>query len=237
MSLLKSPLTPAQKKSLIAVSIAAAIGLSFIGGMALNRVLDDEYRTPIMLEKLYADAQEDLIQRATAAFRDDDLTKLAFISGLRQVGVAEAYNEEIRTLRANAFEGSWETKDVAAIQAIDTRMADRLLFDAMPKLGDLELFQVLRANSGLFLTESRAAMLGDTDSTDNDTRYYHLHDSHSTLSEQERDELTVCYNKLHEKLNKLDGKVLKYDMGSGTCTEVEPKKVSLFSPRGFLKYK
>lgn len=237
MSLLKRPLTSTQKKSVIALGIAVVIGASFLGGMALNRFLDDEYRTPFMLEKVYADAQKDLIDRSEIAFRDDSLAKLSFISGLRQVGVADAYNEEIYTLRQNAFEGTRENYDFAAIQATDTRMADGLLLEAIPRLGDDDLYHVLSKNRDIFLSEVRAYMLDDTEATDKDVRYHNLYNSHSTLSEQERDQLTACYKKLKDKLDKEEHAVLKFDNGSGTCMpSVEPKKVDLFSPRRFLKY-
>jgi hypothetical protein len=237
MSLFKRPLTSTQKKSLITLGIAVAIGASFLGGMALNRVLDNEYRTPFMLEKLYMDAQEDLIERSKIVFRDDGLARLSFISGLRQAGVAAAYNVEIHILRMNAFEASSETKDVAAIQAVDTRMADRLLLDAIPRLGDDDLYRVLKENSDIFLSEDRAPMLSDTDSTENGLRYHNLYLSHSTLSEQEREQLTACFKKLEEKLGKQEDKVLMFENGSGACMPaVEPKKVDLFSPRRFLKY-
>ena len=237
MSLLKRPLTSTQKKSVIALGIAVAIGASFLGGMALNRFLDDEYRTPFMLEKLYTDAQEDLIERSKIVFRDDGLAKLSFISGLRQAGVAAAYNVEIDTLRDNAFEATMESKDVAAIQAIDTRMADRLLLDAIPRLGDDDLYEVLTENKRIFLTEARASMLSDTDATDKGLRYHNLYYSHSTLSEEERDQLSACFKILEEKLGKQEYKVLKFENGSGTCMPVvKSKKVDMFSPRRFLKY-
>jgi hypothetical protein len=237
MSLNKNPLTATQKQSMIALGVVTAIGMSFIGGMALTRALDDQYRTPHMLEDVYRKAQETLIDRSDKVFRDDQLAQLSFISGLRQAGVAEAYNVEIRKLRSNAFEKSQETHDVAAIQAIDTRMADGLLLEAIAKLGDSDLYAVLKENERLFLSSARKWMLDDTDATENNLRYSNLYEAHTTLSEQERDELTACYNKLFEKLGKVKDDVLKYDLGSGTCiATVEPKKVDLFSPRRFLQY-
>jgi hypothetical protein len=229
-------LTPVQKKILKGSAVIGAVWVSFFAGMALSRALDDENRTPFMLENAYVKAQEDLIDRAKIAFLGDDLAKLSFISGLRQAGVAKAYNVEIDTLRDNAFAATMENKDIEAIQAIDTRMADQLLFDAIQRLGDEDLFQVLNINRGIFLTEARASMLSDTEATDKGLRYYNLYHSHSTLSEQERDQLSGCFNKLKEKLDKQKDKTLMFDNGSGTCLPVvEPKKVKLFSPRRFLQ--
>lgn len=233
----KASLTSSQMKALKSLAIASAVLVSFIAGMALNRALDVELRTPFMLEKVYADAQEDLIDRSVSVFRDDDLARLSFISGLRQVGVAKAYNVEIDTLRANAFEPTRESRDVVAISSIDTRMADRLLLDAIPNLGDDDLYQVLSENRQIFLTQARASMLSDTDATNNDQRYSNLFRSHSTLSEKERDQLSACLKILEEKLGNQEHKVLKFENGSGACIpSVEPKKVDLFSPRRFLKY-
>jgi hypothetical protein len=233
----KAPLTSSQKNALKSLAITSAVLVSFIAGMALNRALDDELRTPFLLEKVYADAQEDLIDRSVSVFRDDDLARLSFISGLRQTGVAKAYNVEIETLRANAFEPTRESKNVVAISSIDTRMADRLLLDAIPNLGDDDLYQVLRENRQIFLTEARVSMLRDTDATNNDQRYSNLFRSHSTLSEKERDQLSACLKILEDKLGKQEHKALMFENGSGSCMPaVEPKKVDLFSPRRFLKY-
>ena len=234
----KRPLSRAEKKCLVFTSIIAGAALSFIAGMATIRAYDDEYRTPYILENLYMEVQKGLIDHAKTAFFGDDLAMLSFVSGLRQTGVAAAYNWEIRELRGNGFEASFDTKDIAALKAVDTRMADRLLIEAMAKLGDEDLFGVLSENSNLFLAESpsRLAMLSDTDSSDQDLRYHHLYWAHTTLSDKERDELTACFKKLEKKRIDQPEKHLRVEAGIGTCIVEEAKKTRhIFNPREYLK--
>lgn len=235
----KRPLTPAEKKTAIFCSIVAAIGLSFMVGAAAMHSYEEAYRTPFILENLRSKVESDLISRANKAFRGEDLAMLSFVSGLRQAGVAEAYRREISTLRNNALKEALDNNDVVALQAIDTRMADELLIEAMSKLGDQDLFGVLEDKSNLFLAENgyRMAMLSDTESTDAKERARNLYWAHTTLSEKQRDALTACYLKLKEKLGKLPDDHLRFDAGSGTCDEpVRKQAPSLFNPREYLKY-
>ncbi|WP_274644870.1 hypothetical protein [Pseudomonas serbica] len=235
----KKPLTPSQKKFAIGLASVSVVILSFVFGGASMHSYEKAYKTPILLENLRTSTEEGLIQRAQKAFHGDELAILSFVSGLRQAGVAEAYNREISTLRNNALKEALDNNDVVALQAIDTRMADELLIEAMSKLGDQDLFGVLEEKSNLFLAENgyRMAMLSDTESTDAKERARNLYWAHTTLSEEQRDALTACYLKLKEKLGKLPDDHLRFDAGSGTCDEPARKKAAtLFNPREYLKY-
>jgi hypothetical protein len=235
----KRPLTPSEKKFAIGLGFASALILSFVCGGAAMHSYEEAYRTPLILENLRSSVQAGLIDRAKKAFRDEDLGMLSFVSGLRQTGVAEAYNWEISELRDNALKAAFDNKDPVALQAIDTRMADELLIDAMGKLGDQDLFGVLKEHSSLFLAENgyRMAMLSDTDSTDAKERAHNLYWAHTTLSEKERDTLTACYIKLEEKLRELPADHLRFDAGAGSCIEPVRKQTRpLFNPREYLKY-
>lgn len=235
----KKPLTPSEKKFAIGIASVSALILSFgIGGAAMHSY-EQAYKTPLLLENLRSSTQEGLIERAQKSFRGDDLAMLSFVSALRQAGVAEAYNREISTLRNNALKDALDKNDVVALQAVDTRMADELLIEAMSKLGDQDLFGVLDEKSNLFLAENgyRMAMLSDTESTDAKERSRNLYWAHTTLSEKQRDALTACYLKLKEKLGKLPDDHLRFDAGSGTCDEpVRKQTPTLFNPREYLKY-
>jgi hypothetical protein len=235
----KKPLTPSEKKFAIGIASVSALILSFAVGVASMHSYEKAYKTPLLLESLRSSTQEGLIERARKAFHGDQLAMLSFVSGLRQAGVAEAYNWEISTLRNNALNDALENRDVVALQAIDTRMADELLIEAMSKLGDQDLFGVLEKNSNLFLAGNgyRKAMLSDTESTDAKERARNLYWAHTTLSEKQRDALTACYLKLEDKLGKLPDDHLRFDAGSGTCEEpVRKQTPSLFNPREYLKY-
>jgi hypothetical protein len=235
----KKPLTSSQKKFAIGLASVSVVILSFVFGGASMHSYEKAYKTPILLENLRTSTEEGLIKRAQKAFHGDELAILSFVSGLRQAGVAEAYNREISTLRNNALKEALDNNDVVALQAIDTRMADELLIEAMSKLGDQDLFGVLEEKSNLFLAENgyRMAMLSDTESTDAKERARNLYWAHTTLSEKQRDALTACYLKLKEKLGKLPDDHLRFDAGSGTCDEPARKKAAtLFNPREYLKY-
>jgi hypothetical protein len=235
----KKPLTPSEKKFAIGIASVSALILSFgIGGAAMHSY-EQAYKTPLLLESLRSSTQEGLIERAKKSFRGDDLAMLSFVSALRQAGVAEAYKREISTLRNNALKDALDKNDIVALQAVDTRMADELLIEAMSKLGDQDLFGVLDEKSNLFLAENgyRMAMLSDTESTDAKERARNLYWAHTTLSEKQRDALTACYLKLKEKLGKLPDDHLRFDAGSGTCDEpVRKQTPTLFNPREYLKY-
>ena len=235
----KRPLSTSEKKVAICGGFFAAVVISFGVGMATMHSYEEAYRTPLILENLRSTVQKGLIDRAKRAFHDDDLALLSFVSGLRQMSIAEAYNLEISTLRSNAFDVAFSKHDFVALKAIDTRMADELLIDAMGKLGDQDLFGVLQQNSHLFLANNgwRAAMLSDTDSTDAETRSRNLYWAHTTLSEKDRDALTECYLKLEEKLREMPADHLRFDAGSGTCIVPVHKQIPpLFNPREYLKY-
>jgi hypothetical protein len=235
----KRPLSPVEKNITIIGSFVVAVCASFMVGAAAMHSYEQAYKTPLLLENLRSSTQGGLIERAQKSFRGDDLAMLSFVSALRQAGVAEAYNREISTLRNNALKDALDKNDVVALQAVDTRMADELLIEAMSKLGDQDLFGVLDEKSNLFLAENgyRMAMLSDTESTDAKERSRNLYWAHTTLSEKQRDALTACYLKLKEKLGKLPDDHLRFDAGSGTCDEpVRKQTPTLFNPREYLKY-
>ena len=215
------------------LTIAACIGI----GVNAGRIYDRQERLPQLVEKAYKRAQGDLIYRANATYKDDDLEKLAFISGLRQNGVSDAYAIEIRMLRSNAFESSRESRDVASILAIDTRPADGLLLEAVTKLNDADLLSLLRSNSKLFVLQDRSLNPDDPANKDSELVYHKAYFSHTTLSESDRDFLASCFM----KLEKMESQTANYDKSlggrSGSCVPAKKKEnKDIFDAKSFINY-